>query len=102
MAPIIGHESRGSSQADFYDKSGAEPVVCTEKRASMKRKAAEASTSTSAGGKKTILVVSNRLPLTISKSGAGYTSKMSSGGLVTALSGVKKLMKFTWIGWPGW
>ncbi|KAA1467596.1 alpha-trehalose-phosphate synthase TPS1 subunit [Dentipellis sp. KUC8613] len=26
---------------------------------------------------------------------------MSSGGLVSALSGTKKSMKFTWIGWPG-
>jgi trehalose-6-phosphate synthase len=26
---------------------------------------------------------------------------MSSGGLVSALSGCKKTMQFTWIGWPG-
>ena len=26
---------------------------------------------------------------------------MSSGGLVSALSGTKKQMEFTWIGWPG-
>lgn len=26
---------------------------------------------------------------------------MSSGGLVSALSGCKKTMSFTWIGWPG-
>ncbi|KZV68196.1 glycosyltransferase family 20 protein [Peniophora sp. CONT] len=26
---------------------------------------------------------------------------MSSGGLVSALAGAKKSMKFTWIGWPG-
>lgn len=26
---------------------------------------------------------------------------MSSGGLVSALSGCKKKMSFTWIGWPG-
>lgn len=26
---------------------------------------------------------------------------MSSGGLVSALSGCKKTMNFTWIGWPG-
>jgi len=26
---------------------------------------------------------------------------MSSGGLVSALSGTKKSMSFTWIGWPG-
>jgi trehalose-6-phosphate synthase len=30
-----------------------------------------------------------------------YSYKMSSGGLVTALSGLFKEMKFKWIGWPG-
>lgn len=50
-----------------------------------------------------LLVVSNRLPVTVnkdSKSGE-YDFKMSSGGLVAALSGLKKMMSFTWIGWPG-
>jgi trehalose-6-phosphate synthase len=60
----------------------------------MKPKLDDASSST-------ILVVSNRLPITISKSEAGYSYEMSSGGLVTALNAVKKLIKFTWIGWPG-
>jgi trehalose-6-phosphate synthase len=45
---------------------------------------------------------SNRLPVTISKDVEGkYHFKMSSGGLVSALSGAKKQMNFTWIGWPG-
>ncbi|ORX95026.1 hypothetical protein K493DRAFT_220088 [Basidiobolus meristosporus CBS 931.73] len=48
-----------------------------------------------------LLVVSNRLPVTISKNEDGYQFKMSSGGLVSALSGLKKMMTFTWIGWPG-
>ncbi|GHJ88576.1 hypothetical protein NliqN6_4978 [Naganishia liquefaciens] len=49
-----------------------------------------------------LIVVSNRLPVTIKKDAAGkYTYKMSSGGLVSALSGCKKTMSFTWIGWPG-
>jgi trehalose-6-phosphate synthase len=50
-----------------------------------------------------LLVVSNRLPVTVSKDPAtnDYAFKMSSGGLVSALSGLKKMMKFTWIGWPG-
>jgi trehalose 6-phosphate synthase len=49
-----------------------------------------------------LIVVSNRLPVTISKDAAGeYHFKMSSGGLVSALSGCKKSMTFTWIGWPG-
>jgi trehalose 6-phosphate synthase len=49
-----------------------------------------------------LIVVSNRLPVTINKDGNGeYHFKMSSGGLVSALSGFKKAMNFTWIGWPG-
>jgi trehalose 6-phosphate synthase len=49
-----------------------------------------------------LIVVSNRLPVTISKDAQGeYHFKMSSGGLVSALSGCKKSMSFTWIGWPG-
>ncbi|KAJ3115023.1 Trehalose-6-P synthase/phosphatase complex synthase subunit [Phlyctochytrium bullatum] len=50
-----------------------------------------------------LLVVSNRLPITIKRdaSGTGWKLSMSSGGLVSALSGLKKDMSFTWFGWPG-
>jgi trehalose 6-phosphate synthase len=49
-----------------------------------------------------LIVVSNRLPVTISKDAKGeYHFKMSSGGLVSALSGLKKSIQFTWIGWTG-
>ena len=49
-----------------------------------------------------LIVVSNRLPITITKDALGeYHFKMSSGGLVSALSGFKKSLNFTWIGWPG-
>ncbi len=49
-----------------------------------------------------LVVVSNRLPITINKDAHGeYHFKMSSGGLVSALSGFKKSLNFTWIGWPG-
>ncbi|CAO3597887.1 unnamed protein product [Absidia cylindrospora] len=50
-----------------------------------------------------LLVVSNRLPITVNKNASTneYDFKMSSGGLVAALSGLKKQMSFTWIGWPG-
>jgi hypothetical protein len=49
-----------------------------------------------------LIVVANRLPVTISKGDDGqYNFKMSSGGLVSALSGLKKQMSFIWIGWPG-
>ncbi|KAF8640315.1 hypothetical protein AX16_010210 [Volvariella volvacea WC 439] len=49
-----------------------------------------------------LIVVSNRLPITITRDKNGeYHFKMSSGGLVSALSGFKKSLNFTWIGWPG-
>ncbi|KAL9939381.1 hypothetical protein V8E36_002194 [Tilletia maclaganii] len=52
-----------------------------------------------------LIVVSNRLPVTIKQDPSaegGYTYSLSSGGLVSALSGCKKEgMTFTWIGWPG-
>ncbi|KAG2074159.1 glycosyltransferase family 20 protein [Suillus decipiens] len=51
---------------------------------------------------KHLIVVANRLPITITKDASGeYHFKMSSGGLVSALSGFKKSLSFTWIGWPG-
>lgn len=50
-----------------------------------------------------IIVVSNRLPVTINKNQetGKYEYKMSSGGLVTALQGLKKTSTFQWYGWPG-
>ncbi|ODV69917.1 alpha,alpha-trehalose-phosphate synthase [Hyphopichia burtonii NRRL Y-1933] len=49
-----------------------------------------------------VLVVSNRLPVTIKRSPDGlYDYSMSSGGLVTALQGLKKSTEFQWLGWPG-
>lgn len=51
-----------------------------------------------------LIVVSNRLPVTIKADPdepGGYSFSLSSGGLVSALSGAKKTMSFTWIGWPG-
>lgn len=49
-----------------------------------------------------VLVVSNRLPVTIKREPDGsYDYSMSSGGLVTALQGLKKSTEFQWLGWPG-
>lgn len=49
-----------------------------------------------------VLVVSNRLPVTIDRSELGeYLYNMSSGGLVTALQGLKKTTLFQWFGWLG-
>lgn len=56
----------------------------------------------SADGKGRLLLVSNRLPITIKRSEDGtYDFSMSSGGLVSGLSGLAKTTKFQWYGWPG-
>ncbi|MCJ1362251.1 Trehalose-6-P synthase/phosphatase complex synthase subunit [Acarospora aff. strigata] len=49
-----------------------------------------------------LLLVSNRLPITIKRSEDGsYDFSMSSGGLVSGLSGLSKTTQFQWYGWPG-
>lgn len=49
-----------------------------------------------------LLLISNRLPITIKRSDEGhYDFSMSSGGLVAGLSGLSKTTKFQWYGWPG-
>ena len=49
-----------------------------------------------------LLLVSNRLPITIKRSeDGGYDFSMSSGGLVSGLSGLSKSTTFQWYGWPG-
>mmetsp|Transcript_12010 Transcript_12010/g.15569 ORF Transcript_12010/g.15569 Transcript_12010/m.15569 type:complete len:903 (+) Transcript_12010:384-3092(+) len=53
--------------------------------------------------KRRLIVVSNRLPLSAVKDPeTGELSfQMSSGGLVTALNGMKEEMSFLWVGWIG-
>ncbi|KAH9814660.1 hypothetical protein DFH28DRAFT_952068 [Melampsora americana] len=56
-----------------------------------------------------LITVLNQLPVTItahsseetttSSSNTNYSFKMSSGGLVSALSGCKRQMSLSWIGW---
>lgn len=49
-----------------------------------------------------LLLISNRLPITIKRSEEGkYDYSMSSGGLVSGLSGLAKTTEFQWYGWPG-
>jgi trehalose 6-phosphate synthase len=49
-----------------------------------------------------LLIVSNRLPIKVSRADDGkWDITPSSGGLVTALSGVHVESRFVWIGWPG-
>lgn len=54
------------------------------------------------GGKRNLIIVSNRLPLSVKQTDDGtYQSSISSGGLVTSLSGLTKSTTFKWFGWPG-
>jgi alpha,alpha-trehalose-phosphate synthase [UDP-forming]/trehalose-phosphatase len=50
-----------------------------------------------------VLIVSNRLPIVFSKdpTTGRRAIKLASGGLVTALNGVRSSMQFVWIGWLG-
>lgn len=49
-----------------------------------------------------LLVVSNRLPLSIKPTDGGeYEAHMSGGGLVSSLSGISGSIPFQWFGWPG-
>jgi trehalose 6-phosphate synthase/phosphatase len=48
-----------------------------------------------------LIVVSNRLPVTLSHEGKNWSAKPSSGGLATAMLPILKQMGGLWIGWPG-
>ncbi len=48
-----------------------------------------------------LILVSNRLPVTVQVEGDDFTVKASSGGLVTGLRGPHEASGGTWIGWPG-
>ena len=49
-----------------------------------------------------LLLISNRFPVTIKRNNDGtYDFSMSSGGLVTGLSGLNKSTTFHWFGWVG-
>ncbi|MCU0698802.1 MAG: bifunctional alpha,alpha-trehalose-phosphate synthase (UDP-forming)/trehalose-phosphatase [Myxococcaceae bacterium] len=47
------------------------------------------------------LIVSNRLPVTVSLSGEAPTVERSSGGLATGLKSVHRPGESLWVGWPG-
>ncbi len=50
---------------------------------------------------KRLLVVSNRLPVTLSSGEDGWQAKPSSGGLATAMEPILKQRGGLWIGWTG-
>jgi len=48
-----------------------------------------------------VLIVSNRLPVTVEHEGEEITIRPSVGGLATGLAGVHDGQESLWIGWPG-
>ncbi len=48
-----------------------------------------------------IIIVSNRLPITIKKSKDKLSFQQSVGGLATGMSSLQKGNEFLWVGWPG-
>jgi len=48
-----------------------------------------------------LIIASNRLPVTLKKTGQGTEVEVSSGGLVTALRCIVRRGEGCWIGWPG-
>ncbi|HXE91646.1 MAG TPA: trehalose-6-phosphate synthase [Terriglobales bacterium] len=48
-----------------------------------------------------LIVVSNRLPLVLTREGAEWRMRPATGGLVTALAPVLAAESGLWIGWPG-
>lgn len=51
--------------------------------------------------KKNLVVVSNRLPVTVTKENGKLKFTASPGGLATAMSSVKTEEDMQWVGWPG-
>lgn len=48
-----------------------------------------------------LIVISNRLPLTLQRKDSGWSVNPAAGGLVTALSPVTRSRGGIWVGWPG-
>ena len=48
-----------------------------------------------------LLIVSNRLPVSIVYENGNYKFSQGSGGLITGLSGLSKSTTFQWYGWTG-
>jgi trehalose 6-phosphate synthase/phosphatase len=48
-----------------------------------------------------LVVVSNRLPFTLKRTGDGWRTERSTGGLATAMGPILKRTEGIWVGWPG-
>jgi trehalose 6-phosphate synthase/phosphatase len=57
--------------------------------------------SANEGGEGRLVVVSNRLPLTLRRAGEGWRTERSAGGLTTAMGPILERTGGVWVGWPG-
>lgn len=57
--------------------------------------------SDSAQSQGRLLLVSNRLPVTLQRAEGGWSARAAAGGLATGLSGPHRASEGRWIGWPG-
>src|SRR5438034_3498685 len=48
-----------------------------------------------------LIIVSNRLPLSVIREGGEVRLKQSAGGLATGLAGPHEQLGGLWVGWPG-
>ena len=48
-----------------------------------------------------LIIISNRLPVTVSKNGDGFDYKHSVGGVATGIASLDKPAERLWLGWPG-
>jgi len=48
-----------------------------------------------------IVIISNRLPVTIQQNGEGLSYSPSAGGLATGLNSLDDSLERVWVGWPG-
>jgi trehalose 6-phosphate synthase/phosphatase len=58
-------------------------------------------TTTQPNGSERIVVVSNRLPMTLRQTRDGWRAERSPGGLATTLAPILERSGGVWIGWPG-
>eukprot|EP00742_Colponemidia_sp_Colp-10_P008523 GILJ01009236.1.p1 GENE.GILJ01009236.1~~GILJ01009236.1.p1 ORF type:complete len:841 (-),score=141.00 GILJ01009236.1:472-2994(-) len=82
------------------DKKAAFAPEIKELQQRKERRKMDLGVGPSAFKEKRLLVIANRLPVTIKKEDGDWKFNISSGGLVSALRGVKGF-KMVWIGWPG-
>jgi len=97
-----GAQANGVSDSnhDTRENINAEPSVTKEMTTEPSELHSESKDSSKPESR--LLLISNRLPITIKRSDEGkYDMSMSSGGLVSGLSGLSKSTKFQWYGWPG-